>query len=259
MDKPFIVIISIIVIGIVGIIFLAINVSETEISKDSKYDKFTANELTDFIFQKETITKKISSLDVPIFPISLQKVIDSCKNLNNEINVRSDIKWSNGTHSLTNDICKWQENTLFSGELTDDQLVDIKLHKVIVQNLVKNIIEKYDKEGIENLHQADFVNRLSGDEDKYRYLFIINPLSDVIIAHPTDLKKNLSREILIQNSNSFNNLLADPKNENGFWFKETFSVKNSDVSFDQLLWIVPHDNLIFLSGYVIDKNETAFN
>ncbi len=234
--KPLFVIISIIAIGVVGIAGLVISIQESEID-----------------------TNKISNSNTPIYPIQLQKVIDSCKNLDTEINVRFDTEWSNGTHFINNDVCKWQENTISADELTEDQLIDIKLNKFVLQNLVKNLIEKYDKEGIENLHQADFVNRLSGEKSSFRYLFIIDPLTDIIIAHPRELNNNLPREILVQNSNSYYNLIDDSDNENGFWFKETFKVKNSEVSFDQLLWIVPHDDLIFLSGYVIDKDENAFN
>lgn len=258
MTTPKYAIIAVILIGIIGIMALSISMQEPVISLDSQSDKTIPQEKEPYYLIKETKTINISDMSDPIYPIQLQKVLDSCKNLDNEINVRPDMVWSNGTHFIDNDTCTWKENKISKANLTDAELVDIKLSKIVVQNLVSNLIEKYDKEGIENLHQADFVMKLSGNENAKRYLYVINPITDIIIAHPRELI-NQQRNTIIQNTDAYYNLINDPVNVNGFWMQETFKITNSDVSFDQLLWIVPHDELIFTSGYVIDKRGNSFN
>jgi len=166
--------------------------------------------------------------------------------------------------SLSTDETKVEETDMVDKGLvvlTEEESTTVKLHKMTVQNLVGNLIDVFDKDGLEGLIQADLVMHLTRTEsgDGNRYLFIIDPVTDIVIAHPGELNNGKSRELLIQNTKQYLNLISDPNNKDGFWLQEVYKLPNTDDSYEQLIWLVPHDNLIFGTGYVINEKGIPQN
>ncbi len=252
-------IITIIIVGIIGIILLSVSLQEPEISTEPNPKTLYPKEPLKSYIQNESQLNKIVITANVILPIQLDKVINSCKNSDNEIQNKVFIKWSNGTHFIDSTNCMWQENSTKNNTITNGELLDVTIHKKVAQNLVKNLIEKYDKEGLENLHQADFTMILTGGVDGTRNLFIIDTKTDTVIGDARELNKNASRSTIIQNNKLYFNHMYDRNNQNGYWLEENFTIKEIGTSFHQLLWLVPHDGLIFGVGYVIDDQGRSFN
>ena len=108
-------------------------------------------------------------------PDALLHVLESCNN-DGDFNPSSGISYSNGTHYIDDGECEWYKNLeieLNFVESEEDKYLD-DLHPKIVTHLVNSLIQNYDKKGLENLRNANYMSYLSGLDDT-RYLYIYDP------------------------------------------------------------------------------------
>lgn len=107
----------------------------------------------------------------------LLHVLESCNN-DSDFNPSSGISYSNGTHYIDDIECEWYKNLEiqlnFVESEEDKYLKD--LHPRIIINLVNGLTQNYDKKGLENLRNANYIAYLSGGlDDNTRYLYIYDP------------------------------------------------------------------------------------
>jgi len=111
------------------------------------------------------------------------------------------------------------------------------LHPKIVINLVNGLTQYYDKKGLENLRNANYIAQLSGGTDGTRYLYIYDPDTNQFLGkhdnHPVG-------EFFITQSNL----------DEGQSIWETFTKDTIPSPYN--VYFKNHDGLVFASYYKAD-------
>lgn len=117
----------------------------------------------------------------------------------------------------------------------ESSIIPKDLDSKVVENLVLGLIQAYDKKGIENLRNANYHIRLTGDTEGLRYLYIYDPSTSKVIGEAEDAPKLSPLSFPI-----------DIKQDKGVWSEK----KTGDLSVKK--YFVLHDGLFFVSGYSAD-------
>lgn len=111
------------------------------------------------------------------------------------------------------------------------------LHPKIVMNLVNGLTQNYDKNGLENLRNANYIAHLSGGADGTRYLYIYDPDTNQFLGKHDN---NPVGEFFITEINL----------EEGQSMWETFTKDTIPSPYD--VYFKKHDGLVFASYYKVD-------
>ena len=110
------------------------------------------------------------------------------------------------------------------------------LHPKIVVNLVNGLTQNYDKKGLENLRNANYIAQLSGGLDETRYLYIYDPVTNQFLGKHDN---NPVGEFFITQSNL----------DEGQSIWETFTKDKIPSPYN--VYFKKHDSLVFASYYNI--------
>lgn len=126
-------------------------------------------------------------------------------------------------------------------DLSKSEIDSRKLHFLTVENLIGNLIEKYDETGLEGMQNANFVAHLTGNSNGTRYLYIVDP--EVGVIGKPDQSFGLQ-------------VALPPLNEDdALWigYDDRFPSSNlKDIKIQR--YFKMHDGLIFISGFPVDTN-----
>ena len=120
-------------------------------------------------------------------------------------------------------------------QVQDKYLKD--LHPKIVMNLVNGLTQNYDKKGLENLRNANYIAHLSGGADGTRYLYIYDPDTNQFLGKHNN---NPVGEFFITQNNL----------DEGQSIWETFTKDKIPSPYD--VYFKKHDGLVFASYYKVD-------
>jgi len=134
-------------------------------------------------------------------------------------------------------------------DFTEDELILLDLHPKIVENLVGDLIKAYDKKGIDNLRNANYIGILSGEEG-IRYLYIYDPDTYQFLGKHSN---NPVGEFFF-----FNKELEESDTVWMSYMKEgVYSEKLDSRQYD--VYFKKHDGLIFASYYKVDLRGLPTN
>ena len=124
---------------------------------------------------------------------------------------------------------------------TEDEIITQDLHPKIVENLVDNLIDAYDKKGLEKLRNANYKALLSGSNEGIRYLYIIDPETNEIIGQHDSAPKTYR-------------VIPDGFTEAEAIWENIHNDEKGDIStIIEKHYLKLHDGLIFTSGYKVDN------
>lgn len=121
---------------------------------------------------------------------------------------------------------------------------DQDLHYLTVENLIGNLIEKYDDTGLDEMRNANFVAHLTGNSNGTRYLYIVDPEVGVVGKPDESLGLKVS--------------IPPLEDEDAMWigYVDRFPAGElEDIKIQR--YFKMHDGLIFTSGFGVDSNGLA--
>lgn len=124
-------------------------------------------------------------------------------------------------------------------QYTQSQMDDVKLHYRTVENLIGNLIDKYDETGLDEMRNANFVYILTGNLDGTRYLYIVDPEIG-IVGKPDD-------------SSGLQVSIPPMIEDQALWigYEGRYpAVGLEDIKIQR--YFKMHDGLIFTSGFPVD-------
>ena len=125
-------------------------------------------------------------------------------------------------------------------DFTEDEIITLDLHPKIVENLVDNLIDAYDKKGLQELRNANYKALLSDGEQGNRYLYIIDPETNEIIGQHDSAPKTYR-------------VIPDGFTEaEAIWVNIHNDEKGDISTIIEKHYLKLHDGLIFTSGYKVD-------
>jgi hypothetical protein len=132
-------------------------------------------------------------------------------------------------------------------DFTEDEIITLDLHPKIVEQLVDNLIEVYDKNGLEKLRNANYIGILSGIDQGIRYLYIIDPVTNEIIGQHDSAPKTYR-------------VIPEGFAEAGAIWVNLHNDEQGDIStLIEKHYLKLHDGLIFTSGYGVDYRGLPVN
>jgi len=120
-------------------------------------------------------------------------------------------------------------------------------HK-LAQNLVTQVIKKYDKEG-KDLSALENHLDFNVNSNTKRYAFVIEMNLTTIVAHPNSELIGQDSFALINASESKESILENLKNNDGHWVYYNFTNPETESIEPKTSWFKLHDGLIFGSGF----------
>jgi len=125
-------------------------------------------------------------------------------------------------------------------DFTKDEQITLDLHPKIVENLVDNLIDAYDKKGVEKLRNANYKALLSGSNEGIRYLYIIDPETNEIIGQHDSAPK------------TYRVIPEGFTEAEAIWVNIHNDEKGDVSTIIEKHYLKLYDGLIFTSGYKVD-------
>lgn len=142
----------------------------------------------------------------------------------------------NKTENMTTPV-----DAILNDQDIQSQMDDTQLHYRTVENLIGNLIEKYDKTGLDGMRNANFVTVLSGNLDGTRYLYIVDP--EIGVVGKPDESLGLQVEMPSMNE------------DQSLWigYEDRYpTTEFEDIEIQR--YFKMHKGLIFTSGFYLDEN-----